>query len=51
MSAPQSWRRFTLLVLPSDVELASALAGRTEARKPRRGVLEPLIAKLGRKRT
>jgi pilus assembly protein CpaE len=32
------------------VDLASALAGRTEARKPRRGVLEPLIAKLGRKR-
>jgi len=32
------------------VDLASALAGRAEARKPRRGVLEPLIAKLGRKR-
>jgi pilus assembly protein CpaE len=31
-------------------DLASALAGRTEARKPKRGVLEPLIAKLGRKR-
>jgi pilus assembly protein CpaE len=31
-------------------DLASALAGRTEVRKPKRGVLEPLIAKLGRKR-
>jgi pilus assembly protein CpaE len=31
-------------------DLASALAGRTDARKPKRGVLEPLIAKLGRKR-
>ncbi len=31
-------------------DLASALAGRTEVRKPRRGVLEPLIAKLGRRR-
>ncbi len=31
-------------------DLASALAGRAEARKPRRGVLEPFIAKLGRKR-
>jgi pilus assembly protein CpaE len=32
------------------VDLASTLAGRTEARKPKRGVLEPLIAKLGRKK-
>jgi pilus assembly protein CpaE len=32
------------------IDLAAALAGRAEARKPRRGVLEPLIAKLGRKR-
>ncbi len=31
-------------------DLALALAGRTEVRKPKRGVLEPLIAKLGRKR-
>jgi pilus assembly protein CpaE len=31
-------------------DLASLLAGRTDARKPRRGVLEPLIARLGRKR-
>ena len=31
-------------------DLASALAGRTDVRKPKRGVLEPLIAKLGRKR-
>src|ERR1700733_2554186 len=31
-------------------DLASALAGRTEVRKPKRGVLEPLIARLGRKR-
>jgi pilus assembly protein CpaE len=31
-------------------DLASTLAGRTEVRKPKRGVLEPLIAKLGRKR-
>ncbi len=31
-------------------DLASALAGRSEGRKARRGVLEPLIAKLGRKR-
>ena len=32
-------------------DLASALAGRTDVRKPKRSVLEPLIAKLGRKRT
>jgi pilus assembly protein CpaE len=32
------------------VDLASTLAGRAEARKPKRGVLEPLIAKLGRKK-
>jgi pilus assembly protein CpaE len=31
-------------------DLASTLAGRTEARKPKRGVLEPLIARFGRKR-
>ena len=31
-------------------DLASALAGRTDVRKPKRSVLEPLIAKLGRKR-
>lgn len=31
-------------------DLASALAGRTDVRKPKRGVLEPLIARLGRKR-
>ncbi len=31
-------------------DLASALAGRAEARKQKRSVLEPLIAKLGRKR-
>ncbi len=30
--------------------LASALAGRADVRKPKRSVLEPLIAKLGRKR-
>ena len=32
------------------VDLASTLAGRPDARKPKRGVLEPLIAKLGRKK-
>jgi pilus assembly protein CpaE len=31
-------------------DLASLLAGRTDGRKPRRGVLEPFIARLGRKR-
>lgn len=31
-------------------DLASALAGRTDVRKPKQGVLEPLIARLGRKR-
>jgi pilus assembly protein CpaE len=31
-------------------DLASTLAGRTDTRKPKRGVLEPLIAKLGRKK-
>ena len=31
-------------------DLASALAGRTDVCKPKRSVLEPLIAKLGRKR-
>jgi pilus assembly protein CpaE len=33
------------------VELASALAGRQDMRKSRRGVLDPLLAKLGRKRS
>src|SRR5277367_1177736 len=32
------------------VDLASTLAGRTDTRKPKRGVFEPLIAKLGRKK-
>jgi pilus assembly protein CpaE len=32
------------------VDLASTLAGRAEARKPKRGILEPLIAKIGRKK-
>ena len=32
------------------IDLASTLAGRPDARKPKRGVLEPLIAKLGRKK-
>jgi pilus assembly protein CpaE len=32
------------------VDLASTLAGRTDTRKPKRGVLEPLIARLGRKK-
>ena len=32
------------------VDLASQLAGRPDTRKPKRGVLEPLIAKLGRKK-
>ena len=32
------------------VDLASALAGRVEARKSKKGVLEPLMAKLGRKK-
>src|SRR5271166_4814039 len=31
-------------------DLAALLAGRTDARKPKRGVLEPFIARLGRKR-
>ena len=31
-------------------DLASALAGHAHLRKPRRGVLDPLIAKLARKR-
>ena len=31
-------------------DLASTLAGRTDARKPKRGVLEPFIARFGRKR-
>ncbi len=31
-------------------DLASALAGQARLRKPRRGILDPLIAKLGRKR-
>ena len=31
-------------------ELASELAGRARSRKSRRGILDPLIAKLGRKR-
>ena len=32
------------------VDLASTLAGRAETRKPKRGILEPLIAKIGRKK-
>ena len=32
------------------VDLASTLAGRADTRKPKRGVLEPLMAKLGRKK-
>jgi pilus assembly protein CpaE len=32
------------------VDLASTLAGRTDTRKPKRSVLEPFIAKLGRKK-
>ena len=32
------------------IDLAATLAGRAEARKPKRGVLEPLMAKLGRKK-
>ena len=32
------------------IDLASTLTGRTDTRKPKRGVLEPLIAKLGRKK-
>ena len=32
------------------IDLASTLAGRAEARKPKRGVLEPLMARLGRKK-
>jgi pilus assembly protein CpaE len=32
------------------VDLASTLAGRPEARKPKKGILEPLIAKFGRKK-
>ena len=32
------------------VDLASTLAGRTDTRKPKKGVLEPLMAKLGRKK-
>ena len=32
------------------VDLASMLAGRTDTRKPKRSVLEPLMAKLGRKK-
>ena len=32
------------------VDLASTLAGRTDTRKPKRSVLEPLMAKLGRKK-
>jgi pilus assembly protein CpaE len=31
-------------------DLASALAGRAEARKPKRGILEPIIARIGRKK-
>ena len=31
-------------------DLAASLAGRTDVRKPKRSVLEPLIARLGRKR-
>ena len=33
------------------VDLAAALAGRAETRKPKRGLLDPLMAKLGRKKT
>ncbi len=32
------------------VDLAATLAGRADARKPKRGILEPLIAKIGRKK-
>ena len=32
------------------IDLASMLAGRAETRKPKKGVLEPLMAKLGRKK-
>jgi len=32
------------------VDLASALAGRVDTRKPKRGLLEPFIAKFGRKK-
>ena len=32
------------------VDLASMLAGRAETRKPKRGILEPLIVKIGRKK-
>jgi pilus assembly protein CpaE len=32
------------------IDLASTLAGRAEARKPKRGILEPFIAKFGRKK-
>jgi len=32
------------------IDLASTLAGRPEARKPKKGILEPLIAKFGRKK-
>jgi len=32
------------------VDLASALAGRADTRKPKRGLLEPFIAKFGRKK-
>jgi len=32
------------------VDLASTLAGRADTRKPKRGVLDPLMAKLGRKK-
>jgi hypothetical protein len=32
------------------VDLASMLAGRPEGRKPKKGILEPLIAKFGRKK-
>jgi pilus assembly protein CpaE len=32
------------------VDLAATLAGRTDARKPKKGVLDPLIARLGRKK-
>jgi Flp pilus assembly CpaE family ATPase len=32
------------------VDLASTLAGRAEARKPKKGILEPLMARFGRKK-
>ena len=33
------------------VELANAIAGRTEGRKPKRGLLDPLLSRFGRKKS